>query len=53
MSKDNDDLINELNDFENGLRDVEKNKPQPSNHDSDGLENNDLYFFVFFYTVLL
>lgn len=42
MSKDNDDLINELNDFENGLRDVEKSKPQPSNHDSDGSGNNDL-----------
>lgn len=36
MSKDNDDLINELNDFEDGLRDIEKNKPQSSNHDSDG-----------------
>ena len=42
MSKDNDDLINELNDFENGLRDVEKGKPQSSNQDSGGLENNDL-----------
>ena len=42
MSKDNDDLINELNDFENGLRDVEKSKPQPSNRDSDGSGKNDL-----------
>lgn len=42
MSKDNDDLINELNDFEDGLRDIEKNKPQSSNHDSDGSGKNDL-----------
>lgn len=42
MSKDNDDLINELNDFENGLRDIEKNKPQSSNRDSDGSGKNDL-----------
>lgn len=42
MSKDNDDLINELNDFENGLRDVEKSKSQPSNLDSDGSGKNDL-----------